>query len=265
MERDVVYAEAVHDAASDRGLDVYRPGGTGAPVVVVLHGSGGDKDDALIRRIGQQLADAGLVAYVLDHALRGAEVDVVVDDGRVVRESYEDLRCALRFVADHAGEHGGDPTKVTLLGQSAGGVVGLVPALAGAELESRLTEFGEAQVRCTAGADVAAIGGLVGFNGAFFVFEFIDVPQTNPELWALVDPRQHLGEGSATFRFILGGQDARTPQQHDDEVIAFAGELAELGHDAEVIEIAEAGHGWVADGPIWDATLAAVLSVTGQR
>ena len=95
-------------------LDVYRPErvNAGAPTVVFFYGGSWDtgrRQD--YRFVGRALARRGFV--------------VVIPDYRVYPEVrwpafLQDNAEAVRWARDHAAEYGGDPTRVVLMGHSAG-------------------------------------------------------------------------------------------------------------------------------------------------
>jgi len=98
-------------------LSVYRPSSptVSAPVLVFVHGGGwvaGHRDahSADMR----WFADRGWLVITVDYALSSA--------GRQLWDVVEDqLGCALAWVATNAPRYGGDPARVSLSGDSAGG------------------------------------------------------------------------------------------------------------------------------------------------
>lgn len=107
--RDVTYAPG------ERGtLDVYTPaaGGKARPVVVFFYGgnwnSGRKADYAWV---GKALARDGYVVVIPDY-----RVYPQVRWPEFLRDSAQ----AVRWSRDHAARHGGDPTRIALMGHSAG-------------------------------------------------------------------------------------------------------------------------------------------------
>jgi len=98
-----------------RALDVYcradRP--TGAPVVLHFHGGGfhsGNKNREARPLIGQ-LAAHGKVCISANYGLRPQAS---------YADQLADVRAAIEWVQSHAGEYGGDPSQLFLVGGSAG-------------------------------------------------------------------------------------------------------------------------------------------------
>ena len=132
-----------------RALDVYRrPGSVGRPVVVFLYGGAwGSGTRTLYAPLAQALVERGFAVVVPDYTLH--------PHGQV-QAMLLDLRRVLAWVAVHAPEHGGDPSRVALLGHSAGAhLAALLTVRAALEGDSALLS----QIRCVAGlAGVYDIG-----------------------------------------------------------------------------------------------------------
>jgi len=94
-------------------LDVYAPkNAKGAPVVVSIHGGAlreGDKSGQAF--VGQRFAAAGFVTMVINYRLSPS----VAHPAHV-----EDAAHAVAWARSHAGEYGGDPKKLFVIGHSAG-------------------------------------------------------------------------------------------------------------------------------------------------
>lgn len=96
------------------GLDVYRPTGVRgpAPVVVFIYGGGWDSGRRQdYRFVGLALARRGYVAVVPDYRLYP----------QVRWPAFlQDNALAVRWARDHAAQYGGDPSRMVLMGHSAG-------------------------------------------------------------------------------------------------------------------------------------------------
>jgi acetyl esterase/lipase len=131
-----------------QSLDVYAPRQISAarPVAVFLYGGGWER--------GRKW-DYGWVAQAL--AARGFVV--VLPDYRLypqVRfpEFLNDSAQAVRWAVDHAGAYGGDPSRIVLLGHSAGAYNAVMLGLEPSYLQE-------------AGVDPARIAGIVGIAGPY--------------------------------------------------------------------------------------------------
>ena len=109
VRRDLVYAPGARHS-----LDVYRPRRADgrAPVVVFIYGGGWDSGTkAMYGFVGDALARHGYVAVIPDYRLYP----------QVVWPAFlQDNALAVRWAHDHAGQFGGDPSRLVLVGHSAG-------------------------------------------------------------------------------------------------------------------------------------------------
>jgi len=118
-ERDVAYREVAGVDANLTSLDVYTfAGACNAPVVVWVHGGGyrtGDKANGMRDKV-RLAREHGWVLVSLDYRLtRPGE-----PGSARFPDHFDDVAAALAWVHDHAGEYGGDPSQIALLGHSAG-------------------------------------------------------------------------------------------------------------------------------------------------
>lgn len=119
--KDIAY---VANAADKQKLDIYAPrDAKGAPVILFVHGgewTKGDKSEVSFKpRFFNQ---NGVVFISANYRLSGTDQHPA---------QVNDVASATRWVKDHIAEYGGDPSKVVLVGHSAGchivSMVGLDP------------------------------------------------------------------------------------------------------------------------------------------
>jgi alpha-L-fucosidase 2 len=123
IQRDIEYSRA---GGLRLGLDASIPKGAGSrPAVIVVHGGGWVRGDRRIEvePILQPLSDAGLAWFSISYRLMGD----VTQFGNAVA----DVEAAIRFVKAHATEYGIDSDRIALVGESAGGQLAAMAALAG--------------------------------------------------------------------------------------------------------------------------------------
>jgi len=110
VKRDIPYADPPDER---QVLDVYSPhNAKNLPVVFWIHGGGwqaGDKASVQIKP--QFFMDKGFVFVSTNYRLLPK-----VDMGTIVR----DVAKSIRWAHDHVAEHGGDPTRLFIMGHSAG-------------------------------------------------------------------------------------------------------------------------------------------------
>jgi acetyl esterase/lipase len=143
IRRDLSYGENPRQK-----LDLYAPQQLpiGVPIVVFLYGgswSSGAKAD--YEFIGDAIASRGFLTAIPDYRL--------VPDVRFPT-FVEDCAAAVRTVIDHAAELGGDPTKVVLMGHSAGAYNAMMLGL-------------EPRFLHAAGVDPTAVRGVIGLAGPY--------------------------------------------------------------------------------------------------
>ncbi len=110
----------------DNALDIYVPDGAAStdsrPVIVYVHGGAwrtGDKSNQIGRKVSL-FTGAGYVFVSVNYRLSPAD-PTTLDPGRVKFPDHPaDVGEALGWISDHIGEYGGDPTRLGLIGHSAG-------------------------------------------------------------------------------------------------------------------------------------------------
>ena len=121
--REIEYA--VHGGVSLKG-HLYTPKGPGTfPALVAVHGGGwrlANLDN--YRHLGPWLAERGYVTLAVTHRL-SKPTDKAYPD------AVQDVRAAVQFVKGRAAEFGIDPERIALVGDSSGGHLAALVALAG--------------------------------------------------------------------------------------------------------------------------------------
>ncbi|WP_344342955.1 carboxylesterase/lipase family protein [Agrococcus versicolor] len=135
-------------------LSVWSPDpspGAGLPVMVWIHGGGYTSGSAASPWYGNgAFARDGVVTVVVSYRLGFDGFGWVEGDDAVQNRGVRDWLCALAWVQRHVGAFGGDPARVTIAGQSAGG--GAVLTLLGMPAAAGL--FAQAWAASPALADV---------------------------------------------------------------------------------------------------------------
>jgi acetyl esterase/lipase len=211
-------------------LDVYAPSEPGPwPVIVTAHGW------AQSRRFMVYLAEA--------IASQGAVIYNINVDYRIPHLiAIEQIACAIRFARVTAEDYGGNPNRITLVGNSAGASTGAVVALAGDDFEGDCVEN-----------DAPALpDAFVGFEGPYDYTMNIYSPaidhtylkSKDPELWEAINPYSHIGRNPDLQVRLLHGEDEDThwydfpPQASID----FHQALADAGYDVTLTIVDLAAH-----------------------
>jgi acetyl esterase/lipase len=245
---DLVYAE--HDGTTLFG-DLYLPKGHAkAPVLVAVHGGGWRAGSRRSYRYwGLFLARLGYAVFAIDYRLE--------KPGMYPAAVY-DTKAAIQFIRAKAADFDLDPDRVGLIGDSAGGHLASLVALAGDQFTSAYRDDANAAVP-------ASVKCVVGFYGVYdmyaqwthdlaarpndqFVEKFLGVSPTrdrrvyfdaSPISYATVDRNQ------VRFLLIHGS---------DDDIVdpatqsgAFSIALTQAGFQLHQIIIPGARHAWAGD------------------
>lgn len=110
IRRDVAYAEPANPRQT---LDVFAPGeGMRRPVVLWIHGGGWRRGDkSAVQQKPRYFVERGFVFVSTNYRF----VPQVT-----VPEMTRDIARAIRWVHEHATEFGGDPSRIVVMGHSAG-------------------------------------------------------------------------------------------------------------------------------------------------
>jgi acetyl esterase/lipase len=247
IERDLCY---LPETGEDRHrLDVYAPpDAAGLPVVIYYYGGGwrsGDKD--LFEHLGRAFAVRGIVAVVVNYRL--------TPDVRSPAHA-EDCAAAAAWVHEHVATYGGDPSKIVLMGHSAGAHLA---ALLG--VDRRYLDHH--------GFDHAALRGVVPISGVYELVSHVDTTvftsaehvreafgKTDEEL-AAASPLRYVRAGLPPFLVVVAEEDPPGLRQQARE---FADALREADVETFYISVKARDHFSIVRrfGPSSDATARAV-------
>lgn len=240
---------------SFRRLDVWAPTeGSDWPVAIVVPGVG-QQSKATFQPLAQAIAGQGAVAYIID-----------VDDSVPFITAIQQTACAVHYAWATAADHGGDPDRIVLVGNSMGAPVASVVAFSPESFP------GPCAVPEDAGAEVH---GVVGYEGAYDYVREADylmvdhryLADEDPEMYAAIDPYTHVGENpDLVVRLVHGvDDDALWYDVPPGESVAFADTLTGAGYDADVrlVEGASAVDLWDADTEAFDVVVDVVMEAAG--
>lgn len=206
-------------------LDVVAPDepASGRPVVVFFYGGAWQEGDrAQYRFVARSLAARGWVTVVPDYRVHPeARFPDFLQDGA----------SAVRWARDHAPEYGGDPSRLFLMGHSAGAYNAAMLALDGRWLRG-------------VGLDPARdLRGWIGLSGPYDFLPIVDpVVQTvfGPrERWPATQPIAYVATGSPPALLLTGEDDKRVRPGNS---LRLAAALRAVRVPVRLITFPEAGH-----------------------
>lgn len=246
-DRSVVYDQ--HDGA-DLRLHIWEPeaSSTPAPVAVVVHGGGwiggAPTDNSGTKR---WYADQGWLVLSVEYPLSGPE-------RHLWEVTDRHIGCALVWAGAHVSQMGGDPERIVLMGDSAGGNLALVAALKSASGQLDPTCPGQVP-------DVAAVAVLypavdpAGFYGELdpllnstaqrMVGGYTGgAPSEVPDRYRAISPATYLTDQAPPILILHGSNDHLLPAQSSRE---FTAQAREVGLDVRLVEVPHVDH-------VFDAT-----------
>ena len=132
VKKDIVFASP---EGFDLTMDIYTPqtGKPNYPVLIIIHGGGWlINNKSIMDEMSQYVSSHGeYVVANINYRLLGDQNNTVT-----INEIVEDVFGAVLWVKEHIATYGGDPNKVAVTGDSAGGHLTEMVVLAGDNLKS---------------------------------------------------------------------------------------------------------------------------------
>jgi acetyl esterase len=226
-------------------VSVYRPQSSAgeAPVLVFIHGGGWVAGDRDARSADMRwFADRGWLTISVDYALSSADRhlwDVVP----------EQVGCALTWVAGHAASYGGDPTRLSLSGDSAGGNLAINTAYLRARGELRSSCGGLIPAISAVAVVYPAVDpvdfyrnpdGVLGDTSRDMIGAYTGgTPSEYPDRYAAVASGSHLSPQAPPTLIVVGDVDHLVPV---DATHRFADAARAQGVDVELVSVPYADH-----------------------
>jgi len=256
VTHDVVYAKPGVKALK---YDVFSPkGARNLPVIVIVHGGGWTtNDEDIMRGLARELIRGGaFVAASIDYRWLGkADGDAT---GNTMADLIDDVFGAIAHVMEHAPRYGGDPTRLGLTGDSAGGHLVALTSLMASQIGSRgfgrtpgVFEFMPSylpngktveQVRGDMMKAIKAAAPSYGVFSASMLKNFAANPAGDDSWVDAVAPLGHVPAATerSVPQFLTRG--TRDPLISDAEVKDFADALVKAGQRVEYIQVGGASH-----------------------
>ncbi len=243
---NVVYRQA---SGADLKADIYAPSPAPKrpnPVIITMHGGGwveGAKEEYNL--------------IILPYLERGfSVVNISYRLGRVAPApaAVEDCRCALRWVIANAAKYGFDPSRLVVMGWSAGGhlalTTGLLPVSAGfdntcpTDDSIRWGSGEQAEVKVAAVVNwygITDVADLIdGPNAKHYALEWLGSRSDRIDLARRVSPLQYIRAGIPPVFTIHGDADPYVPYSH---AVRLHAALDKAGVVNRLVTVKGGGHG----------------------
>lgn len=241
--------------------DVYSPeGAVDLPILVIIHGGGWrSNDEDIMRGMARQFARGGnYVVASIDYRWLGT------GDGdetpNTMPDLIEDVFGAIAHIQEHAVEYGGDPSRLLLTGDSAGGHLSASAATmtdmvgdGGFGETEGVFEFlptyipegktaGELRTDFTSSIKgVAPTYGVFSFDGPNMQ-QMLGMSDAGEEEVAAISPIHNIPNATELSmpHYLIRGTD--DPLISDENVTAYLDALVEMGQRVEYVQVGGAGH-----------------------
>jgi acetyl esterase/lipase len=256
VTNDIVYAKP---GVKPLKYDVFAPkGARNLPVIVIIHGGGWTaNDEDIMRGLARELTKGGkFVVFSMDYRWAGkADGDAAPN---TMADLIDDVFGGIAHIIEHAAQYGGDPTRIGVTGDSAGGhlsaAASLMPNMIGArgfgktpgvfEFMPSYLPKGKTveQVRDDMMKAIKAAAPSYGVFSATMLNSYSDNPAADQSWKEAVAPLSHIPPATerSVPQFLTRG--TRDPLITDAAVKEFVDALVKAGQPAEYVQVGGASH-----------------------
>jgi acetyl esterase len=256
VTQDVIYAKPGVKALK---YDVYSPkGAKNLPCIIIIHGGGWTTNtEDIMRGLARELTrDGKFVVFSIDYRWAG-KLDGD-DTNNTMADIVGDVFGAIAHIMEHAAEYGGDPSKISLTGDSAGGHLSALAATmtnkigsGGFGKTSGVFEFKPSyipknktvvQLRSEMMSAIKAAAPSYGVFSGSLLNNYTDDPAAN-DIWKdAIAPLNNIPDASvrAVPQYLLRG--TNDPIIKDDAVKTYVDALVKAGQRVEYVQAGGASH-----------------------
>jgi acetyl esterase/lipase len=256
VTNDMVYAKP---GVKPLKYDVFAPkGAKNLPVIVIVHGGGWTaNDEDIMRGLARELTRGGkFVVASMDYRWAGkADGDTT---GNTMADLINDVFGGIAHIMEHATQYGGDPTRIGVTGDSAGGhlsaAASLMPNMIGSKgfgktpgvfefMPSYLPKGKSAeQVRDDLSKAIKAAAPSYGVFSGSLLNTYSDNPAADQSWKDAIAPLVHIPPASerSVPQFLTRG--TRDTLITDVAVKEFVDALVKAGQRVEYVQVGGAGH-----------------------
>ena len=256
VTNDIVYAKP---GVKPLKYDVFAPrGAKNLPIIVIVHGGGWTaNDEDIMRGLARELTKGGKFAVAsMDYRWAGkADGDPT---GNTMADLIDDVFGGIAHIMEHASQYGGDPTRIGVTGDSAGGHLSAAASLMTNMIGSRgfgktpgVFEFMPSympkgktveQVRDEMSKAIKAAAPSYGVFGATNLNAYSNDPAADQSWKEAIAPLGHIPAATerSVPQFLTRG--TTDPLITDAMVKEFVDALVKAGQRAEYIQVGGASH-----------------------
>lgn len=255
LEKDIAFLE---EGRTER-MDAYLPAAEfprPLPAILMIHGGGwrqGDKAEKRTAEICSTLAQKGFAVFSTNYLLNVGhrdEQNKLHLTGVAWPQNLYDCKSALRFLRKEAARFGIDPTRIGVMGTSAGGHLAML--LAATADEAGLNQHGLHTDQSNAVSCVISLFGIADLQGKRLTpFTGSKLPASErAALEKTASPVTYLKKTTAPFFLAHGTADKVMPVE---ESRTLANLLQTLGIEYRYVELPEAPHSFTlnSDRDLW--------------
>jgi acetyl esterase len=256
VTHNIVYAKP---GKKELKYDVYSPkGAKNLPVVVIIHGGGwATNDEDIMRGMARELTkDGKFVVFCIDYRwIQKLDGDAT---GNTMANLIEDVFGAIAHIMENAAKYGGDPTRIAVTGDSAGGHL----SAAAANMPHKIGNggFGKTegifefmpvylpknktleQVRSEMMTSIKAAAPSYGVFGGNFLNHYSEDPAANDSWKEAIAPLSHIPNASerAVPQYLIRGTNDFLIK--DEMVKEYVDALVKAGQSVQYVQVGGAGH-----------------------
>jgi acetyl esterase/lipase len=256
VTNDVVYAKP---GVKTLKYDVYSPkGARNLPIIVIVHGGGWNaNDEDIMRGLARELTKGGrFVACSIDYRWSAKSDGDATNN--TMANLIEDVYGAVAHIMEHAAQYGGDPTRIGITGDSAGGHLSAATALMTNMIGSR--GFGKApgvfeflptympknktvdQVRSDMTMAIKAAAPSYGVFSAASLNAYSDNPSADASWKEAIAPLSHIPAASTRSVPMYLTRGTRDQLISNAMVTEFVDALVKAGQRVEYVQVGGASH-----------------------
>lgn len=256
VTHDVVYAQPGKKVLK---YDVFSPkGAKNLPIIVIIHGGGWSSNcEDVMRGLARELTKGGqYVVFSIDY--RWAQKLDGDEKGNNMANLIEDVYGAIAHIMEHAAQYGGDPTRIALTGDSAGGHL----SAAAADMPNKIGKGGFGvtpgvfefmptylpknktveQVRTEMMAAIQAAAPSYGVFGGKLLRHYSDDPKADSTWSMAIAPLNNIPnvKERAVPQYLTRGTNDMLIK--DEMVKVYVDALVKAGQRAEYVQVGGANH-----------------------